>query len=55
MPPMSPPGIAGAFSGYGVHAMGWAPYFALTFLVAAPAFALLPWVKRWLRAIALAG
>ena len=46
---------AGAFSGYGVHAMGWAPYFALTFLVAAPAFALLPWVKRWLRAIALAG
>jgi PAT family beta-lactamase induction signal transducer AmpG len=39
--------IAGAFSGWGAVQLGYAGYFALTFLLAFPAFALLPWVKPW--------
>jgi PAT family beta-lactamase induction signal transducer AmpG len=39
---------AGAFSGFGVVSLGYAGYFAITFLVALPAFALLPWLRRWL-------
>ena len=46
--------LAGAFSGFGVHSLGWGPYFLLTFVVAAPAFTLLPRVKRWLDGIARA-
>lgn len=38
---------AGAASGWGAESLGYAPYFALTFLLALPAFALLPWVKPW--------
>jgi PAT family beta-lactamase induction signal transducer AmpG len=41
--------VAGAFSGFGVQALGWTAYFALTFAVAVPAFVLLPAVRRWLR------
>lgn len=38
---------AGTLSGVGVAQLGYANYFALTFLLAFPAFALLPWVKPW--------
>lgn len=40
--------LAGAFSGYGAQRFGYAPYFALTFLLALPAFALLAFVRRWI-------
>jgi len=44
-------GLAGSLaafpSGTWVKAWGYAPYFAFTTLLALPAFALLPWVKRW--------
>lgn len=39
--------LAGAFSGWGTTHLGYAEYFAVTFLLALPAFALLPWVKPW--------
>jgi len=39
--------VAGAFSGFAAQQLGYAPYFGLTFVLALPAFALLPWVKRW--------
>jgi PAT family beta-lactamase induction signal transducer AmpG len=39
--------VAGAFSGWGATHLGYASYFSLTFLLALPAFALLPWVKVW--------
>ena len=37
--------LAGAASGVLAENMGYAPYFFLTFLLALPAFALLPWIK----------
>jgi len=44
-------GLAGSLaafpSGEWVRAWGYGPYFAFTTLLAAPAFALLPWVRRW--------
>ena len=47
--------VAGWASGFGAEAMGYAPYFLLTFFLSFPAYALLPWVKRMLaRADALA-
>ncbi len=39
--------VAGGFSGWGTTHLGYAAYFAVTFLLALPAFALLPWVKPW--------
>jgi len=39
--------LAGAVSGWGAARMGYPAYFALTFLLAFPAFALLPWVRPW--------
>jgi MFS transporter, PAT family, beta-lactamase induction signal transducer AmpG len=42
--------LAGAFSGWGAHHLGYAAYFSVTFLLALPAFALLPWVKPWAEA-----
>lgn len=39
--------VAGAASGWLTSSMGYELYFAATFLMAIPAFALLPWVKRW--------
>ncbi len=41
---------AGTVSGFGAAAFGYAGYFTLTFAAALPAFALLPWVRRWLQA-----
>ncbi|MFN8545476.1 MAG: MFS transporter [Candidatus Binatia bacterium] len=37
------------FSGRGVAALGYARYFALTAALALPAYALLPWVRQWIR------
>lgn len=39
--------LAGAASGIGVERLGYAPYFAFTFLLSFPAYALLPWVREW--------
>ncbi len=39
--------LAGTFSGWGTDHLGYATYFALTFFLAFPSFALLPWVKPW--------
>ena len=41
--------LAGAFSGIGVQHLGYAAYFALTFAMALPAYALLPWLRGWIR------
>jgi PAT family beta-lactamase induction signal transducer AmpG len=41
---------AGTWSGKAVEAWGFEAWFALTFVIALPAFALLPWVRRWLAA-----
>ncbi len=41
--------IAGGFSGWGSERFGYGTYFGLTFLLALPAFALLPSVARYLR------
>jgi PAT family beta-lactamase induction signal transducer AmpG len=40
--------LAGGASGVLAQSMGYAPYFALTAVLALPAFALLPSVRRWL-------
>ncbi len=40
--------LAGAVSGAGAASLGYAPYFALTFVLAFPAYALLPWVRTWI-------
>jgi PAT family beta-lactamase induction signal transducer AmpG len=42
--------LAGYASGFGAYYFGYAPYFLLTFFLAFPAYALLPWVKRMLAA-----
>lgn len=39
--------LAGAFSGFAAMKIGYSAYFTLTFFLALPAFALLPWVRRW--------
>ena len=39
--------LAGAFSGWGTTHLGYATYFAVTFVLALPAFCLLPWVRAW--------
>jgi PAT family beta-lactamase induction signal transducer AmpG len=40
--------VAGAISGWATTRLGYAPYFALTFLLAFPALALLPIVRTWI-------
>jgi PAT family beta-lactamase induction signal transducer AmpG len=40
--------LAGWASGFGAEAMGYGPYFLLTFFLAFPAYLLLPWAKRML-------
>jgi PAT family beta-lactamase induction signal transducer AmpG len=39
----------GSVSGAGAERLGYGPYFAATFLVALPAYALLPWVRASIR------
>jgi PAT family beta-lactamase induction signal transducer AmpG len=41
--------VAGAASGWATTRLGFASYFLLTFGLALPAYALLPWVRRWMR------
>ena len=40
--------VAGWLGGFGAQSMGYAHWFLLTFFLAAPAYLLLPWVKRML-------
>lgn len=44
--------LSGWAGGFGAHALGYAPYFLLTFFLAFPAYLLLPWVRKILRASA---
>jgi PAT family beta-lactamase induction signal transducer AmpG len=41
--------LIGGLSGIGAQKIGYGNYFALTFAISLPAFALLPWVKSWIR------
>jgi len=41
--------LAGAASGWATTELGYAAYFTLTFFLAWPAFALLPWVRKRIR------
>lgn len=41
--------LSGAFSGVVTQSIGYATYFTTTFFLAWPAFALLPWVKMWIK------
>lgn len=41
--------VAGAFSGWATERLGYGDYFGVTCLLAVPAFALLPWTRRWVR------
>ena len=47
--------LAGALSGVGASRLGYGAYFALTFVLALPAYALLPWVRGWIREAARPG
>lgn len=38
--------LAGWASGYGAQALGYAPYFVLTFFLSFPAYILLPWIRH---------
>lgn len=40
--------VAGWAGGFGAEALGYAPYFLLTFLLSFPAYALLPWARKML-------
>lgn len=42
--------ISGMFSGWGAENLGYSTYFTLTFFIALPAFALLPWIQCALKA-----
>src|SRR5262249_50001475 len=39
----------GSISGLGAERLGYASYFALTFVLALPAYAFIPWVRGWIR------
>jgi PAT family beta-lactamase induction signal transducer AmpG len=41
--------LVGSVSGLGAERLGYGVYFGLTFLLALPAYALLPWVRGWIR------
>lgn len=41
--------LIGGISGLGAERYGYGNYFALTFVLSLPAYALLPWVKRWIQ------
>jgi PAT family beta-lactamase induction signal transducer AmpG len=40
--------LIGAISGVGAERYGFGNYFALTFVLSMPAYALLPWVRQWI-------
>jgi len=39
--------LSGAVSGFATERFGYATYFIVTFFLAFPAYAFLPWVRRW--------
>ncbi len=41
--------LVGGVSGLGAEHYGYGNYFAITFFLSMPAYALLPWVKTWIR------
>jgi MFS transporter, PAT family, beta-lactamase induction signal transducer AmpG len=41
--------VAGAASGWATTRLGYGSYFLLTFVLALPAYGLLPWVRTWIR------
>lgn len=41
--------VSAPFTGLGATRFGYAGYFALTFGLAFPAYALLPWIRSWIR------
>lgn len=41
--------LVGSVSGFGTERLGYGPYFAVTFVLALPAYVLLPWVRGWIR------
>ena len=41
--------LVGSFSGLGTERLGYGTWFAVTFFLALPAYALLPWVRRSIR------
>jgi PAT family beta-lactamase induction signal transducer AmpG len=41
--------VAGAASGWATTRLGYGSYFALTFVLAFPALALLPFIRSWIR------
>jgi len=40
--------LVGGVSGLGAERFGYGDYFALTFIMSLPAYAFLPWAKRWI-------
>lgn len=40
--------LVGGISGLGAERFGYGDYFAITFLLSLPAYALLPWIKGWI-------
>ncbi len=40
--------LSAPFTGYAASHLGYATYFAVTFVLALPAYALLPWVRLWI-------
>ena len=40
--------VSAPFTGFGADHFGYPTYFALTFLLAFPAYALLPWIQPWI-------
>jgi PAT family beta-lactamase induction signal transducer AmpG len=41
--------LVGGVSGVGAEQLGYGNYFAFTFALSLPAYALLPWVRQWVR------
>jgi PAT family beta-lactamase induction signal transducer AmpG len=41
--------LAGSLSGLGTSRLGYATYFAATFVLALPGLALIPWLRPWIR------
>jgi PAT family beta-lactamase induction signal transducer AmpG len=41
--------LAGSLSGLGTSRLGYAPYFAATFVLALPGLALIPWLRPWIQ------
>jgi PAT family beta-lactamase induction signal transducer AmpG len=40
--------VSAPFTGLGASRYGYAAYFTLTFFLALPAYAMLPWIRSWI-------